>query len=252
MDGLPPSACPAGIYAPHDPLKAASVCPLADSSERKRQVLFALILGLCALQSASIVFGQTGVTMISLDKIDVGILPPDFESWRTGQGGPARWMIVEDKTADAGRAIEQTSTDATDYRFPLAIYKPVSAKNVEVTLRFKAMAGKVDQAAGIAVRLTDPDSYYVVRANALEDNVRFYRIVKGKREQLAGANLKVPSREWHTLGLRAEGSRFSILYDGKTLYTATDATFSGSGKVALWTKADSVTRFDQIRITTLP
>ena len=91
-----------------------------------------------------------------------------------------------------------------------------------------------------------------MRANALEVNVRFYRMVKGKREQLAGADLKVTSNEWHTLGLRAEGERFTVTFDGKTLYTASDKTFSGAGRVALWTKADSVTRFDQIEIKPLP
>ena len=128
----------------------------------------------------------------------------------------------------------------------------MSAGNVDVAVRFKAVAGKVDQAGGIAVRLSDPDNYYVVRANALEDNVRFYRMVKGRREQLEGANTKVTANEWHQLGLRAEGERFTITFDGKQLFTATDRTFAGAGKVALWTKADSVTRFDRIEIRTLP
>ena len=109
-------------------------------------------------------------------------------------GGPAQWAVVADPTAAGGRAIAQTSTDKTDYRFPLAIYKPHSGKNVEVSVRFKPVAGSVDQAGGIAVRLQTPDDYYVVRANALEDNVRFYRVVKGKREQLAGTNTKVATQ----------------------------------------------------------
>jgi hypothetical protein len=197
-------------------------------------------------------FAQSGATMIAIDKMTIGEPPTDFDSWRTGQGGSARWTVVADATAAGGRAIEQVSTDKTDYRFPLAIYKPVSARNVDVVLRFKPMAGTVDQAGGIAVRLSTPDDYYVVRANALEDNVRFYRVVKGKREQLGGTNTKVARNEWHTLGLRAEGDRFTIKYDDKTLYSVTDKTFAGAGRVALWTKADSVTRFDQINITTLP
>src|SRR6185369_11972689 len=100
---------------------------------------------------------------------------------------------------------EQSSTNTTDYRFPLAIYQPVSARNVDVVLRFKAIAGKVDRAGGIAVRVADADNYYVVRANALEDNVRFYRVVKGRREQLEGADTKITAKAWHQLGLRAEG-----------------------------------------------
>jgi hypothetical protein len=167
-------------------------------------------------------------------------------------GRPGRWAVTADTTATGGRAIEQTSTEPTDYRFPLAIYQPVSARNVDVNLRFKPMAGKVDQAGGIAVRLDDADNYYVVRANALEDNVRFYRVIKGKREQLEGANVKVTPNEWHQLGLRAEGERFTITFDGKPLFNAADRTFDGAGKIALWTKADSVTRFDRIEIKTLP
>jgi hypothetical protein len=156
--------------------------------------------------------------------------------------------VVADPTADNGRALAQTSTDRTSYRFPLAIYEPYSGKNVDVSVRFKPITGTVDQAGGIAVRLQTADDYYVVRANALEDNVRFYRIVKGKREQLAGANTKVAANTWHTLGLKAEGDQFTVSYDGTELFTARDATFGDAGKVALWTKADSVTYFDSLTI----
>lgn len=190
--------------------------------------------------------------MIPIDKMTVGTAPADFEFARTGQGGPAQWVVVEDATATGSRAIEQSSTDRTDYRFPLAIYQPVSAKNVEVTLRFKPISGRVDQAGGIAVRVTSPNDYYLVRANALEDNVRFYRIVKGRREQLATANIKVASNQWHILGIRAENERFTVTFNGKTLHSTNDRTFTGAGRVALWTKSDSVTRFDQISIQVFP
>ena len=141
------------------------------------------------------------------------------------------------------------------YRLPLSprhSRQPVGPDNLYVELRFKAVGGKIDQAGGIALRLEDADNYYVVRANALEDNVRFYRVVNGRREQLEGANLRVTANEWHTLGLRAEGSRFTVSYDGKTLFGVTDNTFAEAGGVALWTKADSITRFDQVKITPLP
>ena len=214
---------------------------------------FAAALAACALAYAvSAVLAQKGTTMIALEKMDIGKTPAGFEFARTGQGGPSKWIVVSDPGASGGRAIEQSSTDRTDYRFPLATYTPVSTKNGEVTLRFKAVAGKVDQAAGIAMRVIDPDNYYVVRANALEDNVRFYRMVKGRREQLEGANVKVSGNEWHTLGLKAEGDHFTVTYDGKQLFTATDLTFAQVGKIALWTKADSITRFDRIDINTLP
>jgi hypothetical protein len=190
--------------------------------------------------------------MIAIEKMTPGAPPADFEFARTGQGGPAQWAVTADRSAAVGLAIEQTSTDTTDYRFPLAIYRPFSARNVEVTLRFKAVGGKVDQAGGIAIRLSDPDNYYVARANALEDNVRFYRMVKGRREQIDGTNTRVTANEWHQLGVRAEGQSFTVTFDGKPLFTATDRTFDEQGRVALWTKADSVTRFDGIEIRPLP
>src|SRR5438445_423850 len=119
---------------------------------------------------------------------DAGRQAAAAEFARPGKGGPAQWTVTSDTSAAAGLAIEQTSADRTDYRFPLAIYQPLLANNVDVTVRFKAVAGKVDQAGGIAVRLSDPDNYYVVRANALDDNVRFYHVVKGQRSQIEGAN----------------------------------------------------------------
>jgi hypothetical protein len=190
--------------------------------------------------------------MIAIESMPVGSTPPGFTVARTGQGGASQWLVREDATAATGRVIEQTSTDRADYRFPLAIHDAQVAANLSVELRFKAVGGQIDQAAGIAIRLRDPDNYYVVRANALEDNVRFYRVIRGKREQLEGANLKVTANEWHSLGLRAEGDRFTIAYDGRTLFSASDRSITEAGKVALWTKSDSVTRFDEIRITPMP
>lgn len=189
---------------------------------------------------------------IGFGDTSVGALPKDFATALTGQGQPGRWEVVEDTGAAGGRALAQLSPDGTDYRFPLAIHQGNAPADVEVTTRFKSVSGKVDQAAGLAVRLVDHNNYYVARANALEDNVRFYRMVKGRRQELAGANLKVASGQWHTLTLRARGNRFAVSFDGKPLFTHTDATFAGAGKVALWTKADSVMRFERLEIKPLP
>jgi hypothetical protein len=160
------------------------------------KLFFAAAAVACAIACAgSAELAQEGITMIAIEKMDVGSAPADFDFGRTGQGGPGQWGVTSDPSATGGRAIEQSSTDRTDYRFPLAIYKPISAKNVDVSLRFKAVAGSVDQAGGIALRLIDPDNYYVLRANALEDNVRFYRVTNGRRVQIAGANIKVSGNE---------------------------------------------------------
>ena len=186
---------------------------------------------------------------VDLSRYPIGPLPPEFlTSWRTGKGAPGDWQIVADPTASQGKAIAQLNADPTDYRFPLAVYEPMPAQDGEATVRFKAVSGRVDRAGGLAVRLRDADNYYLVRANALEDNVRLYRVVKGDRQQLASASTKVASGVWHALTLRAEGDRLSAAFNGKPLLNVSDRTFTGLGKVALWTKADSVTHFDRLRI----
>ena len=181
----------------------------------------------------------------------VGQPPRGFTTAKTGQGAASVWAVLEDTSVEGGHVLAQTSADQTDYRFPLAIYEELSAANVDVSVRFKAVAGRADRAGGIGVRLTDANNYYVVRANALEDNVNFYRVVQGSRHPIMGSAVKVASDVWHMLGLRAEGDTFTISFNGKTLFTAKDGTFANSGKIALWTKADSVTHFHSLTITRL-
>ena len=214
------------------------------------------LTGVLAIAIGGVLVSTVSIAQNTPIEIDTSAMQPggepeDFTFGRTGQGEGGKWTVVADPTAAKGRAIAQISKDRTDYRFPLAVYKPYSGKDLEISVRFKPVAGTVDQAGGIAVRLATPGDYYVVRANALEDNVRFYRVVKGKREQLASANAKVAANQWHTLALKAEGDRFTMSFDGKTLLSAQDRTFADAGKVALWTKADSVTYFDTISITPL-
>lgn len=205
-----------------------------------------------AMSAARLAEAQSKLGEIDPSQYAVGPLPPDFlTSWRTGKGALGDWRVVDDPTASRGKAIAQLNADTTDYRFPLAVYEPLPAQDVEATVRFKAISGQGDRAGGLTVRLRDADNYYVVRANALEDNVRLYRVVRGDRQQLASASTKVASGVWHSLLLRAEGDRLSAIFNGQKLLAVSDRTFPGLGKVALWTKADSVTHFDQLKIQPL-
>jgi hypothetical protein len=172
----------------------------------------------------------------------------------TGRGGPTKWVIVE-TDGEGGRAVAERSAETTDYRFPLCVvdgraYSDLA--DVYVTVRFKPVAGKVDQAGGIAVRVKDARNYYVVRANALEDNVRLYAVIDGDRRQFAGRNIKVTANQWHTLRLRAVGERFTVYFDGAPLFEAADRRITEPGRVALWTKADSLTEFVDLAIERLP
>jgi hypothetical protein len=177
----------------------------------------------------------------------------NFEFGLAGDGGPGRWEIVTDKTAAGGRALAQLSSNTAAHRFLVAIYNPAVFANGEITTRCKPVAGKADQACGVIVRALDPRNYYIARANALEDNVRFYRIRNGQRQQLAtDDNVKVASGQWHTLTLHVAGDRYTVIFNGKTLYSTTDTTTGeprpAEGRTGLWVKSDSVTHFESIQI----
>lgn len=185
---------------------------------------------------------------IDMSSMQTGSEPPGFTGELTGQGGAIRWQVLEDPSAAGGKVIAETSRDSADYRFPMCVYEGLWAKDVEVSVRFKPVAGSVDQAGGIIVRAQDSLNYYVARANALEDNVRFYKVVEGVRRQITGQNLKVASGTWHTLSLKAEGDLIEVAFNGARVIQVRDATFSEAGKVGIWTKADSVTYFSEIDI----
>jgi hypothetical protein len=195
--------------------------------------------------------GAAEAITLDFDASVVGTLPPGFSSAVTGGGGPASWMVVEDVTAPSGgKGLAQTSIDKTSFRFPLCVYDGFTDADVTVLVSFKPVSGTVDQAAGLVARYRDKDNYYVVRANALENNVRLYKIERGNRKQFAGANVEVLSGKWQTLALEVKGTHFRVLFDDALLFEAADATFKNAGKVGLWTKADSVTYFDDLRVKT--
>ena len=120
---------------------------------------------------------------------------------------------------------------------------------MDLSVRFKAVSGTIDRAAGLVFRLRDANNYYIVRANALENNYRLYHVVNGRRSQFAGANLKVTSGEWHELRVEAMGNKITCYFDGNKKIEATDDAFKDAGKIGLWTKADSVTYFDDLKAT---
>jgi Domain of Unknown Function (DUF1080) len=185
----------------------------------------------------------------NFDSDTAGAMPAKFHRARTGQGAESKWEVVVDSTAPSKpNVVAQTSTDKTDYRFPLLIADEGGFKDLELSVRFKAVSGKVDRAGGLVFRLKDANNYYIVRANALEDNYRLYHVVNGSRRQFAGANLKVTSGEWHELRVECVGNKIICYYDGVKKIEATDDTFNEAGKVGLWTKADSVTYFDDLKV----
>lgn len=182
----------------------------------------------------------------------VGARPTGFSFALTGGGKDPDWRVLNEQTAPAGsKALVELSRDRTDYRFPLAIVDDIHARNVHVDIECCPFEGEIDRAAGVVWRLRDHNNYYVARANALENNVRLYKVVEGRRLQIAGANTTVRSGHWQRLAVTASDTSIVVSLNGAVLLRASDHTFDTSGRVGLWTKADSVTYFDRLVVRTL-
>jgi hypothetical protein len=211
------------------------------------------VLGLLVVTCA---FSAQSVTVdFNVDK--AGQPPSGFSTALTGRGQPGKWVVMkEDAAPDRGNVLAQTDADATDYRFPVCVYDGLSPKDADISVSFKPVSGRIDQAAGIVWRYKDKDNYYIVRANALEGNVVLYKVQNGKRSDLPlkgqgrtyGMKEKVPSKQWGVLRVVVKGNLFEVYHEGKKLYEVEDDTFKEAGKVGVWTKADSVTYFDDLQV----
>ena len=219
----------------------------------------ATIITVLLLTGTTLAEAQSSSEMtLNFDSFETCKPPAGFSTALTGSGGPVSWVIQEDPSAPSGgKVLAQTSADETSFRFPLCVYDNFTAKDVEVSVKFKAVSGKVDQAAGIVWHYKDKDNYYIVRANALENNVVLYKVEKGKRTDLKpigsglfayGKKAHVPGGQWNALRVVAKGNRFEVYLNGEHLFDVEDDTFTDAGKVGLWTKADSVTYFDDLQI----
>ena len=218
-------------------------------------VVVALLLRvLTAAWSISTCFAE----VVNFDRAAVGALPPGWTASMTHAGGSPKWEVIVDDTAPSRpNVLGQISTDRTAGRFPLAIWNGATLRDGTVGVKFKAISGTVDQGAGLVWRYQDPNNYYIVRANALEDNVVLYKVQNGERVALApkgavsnayGVKHRVPKRIWTSLSVSFQGTVFTVSLDGETLFNVEDSTFKGAGKSGLWTKSDSVIYFDDFQI----
>jgi len=181
---------------------------------------------------------------------NVGAPPAHFDFLPAGEEQRNPWTLIEDGTAAAGLAIERRSTPST-VDHSLAIYSVAPPKDAEISLRIKATGGTEDQGGGIALRLAGPDSYYLVEMDARRDRVVFLRVANGAAEEIVGVDADIATNEWHRLAVRAVDDEFVVSLDGVWAFTAFDKVLSSSGRIALWTASDSITRFDQIEIEPL-
>ena len=195
--------------------------------------------------------------VVDFESDKAGQAPAGFSFGLTGSGRPGAWSVrKDDNSPERGNVLAQTDADATSYRFPIAIVDDVTSADVDLSVRFRPVTGRVDQAAGLVWRYRDANNYYIVRANALEGNVVLYKVENGKRTDLPlkgtgrtyGKKTDVPKNTWSQLGVTARGPLFTVSINGQGLYQVEDTAFTAAGKVGVWTKADSVTYFDDFTV----
>jgi hypothetical protein len=205
-----------------------------------------LVAAVLALMMEGNVMAET----LNFDDAAIGAPPDGWTLTMTGKGQP-KWTIETEATAPSKPNVLKQSGQAT---FPVALRKGTSIRDGFVEVKFKALAGSEDRAAGLIWRAQDADNYYVVRANALEDNVVLYKTIKGVRSALDivgrkggyGVKAPVPANQWHTLRCEFAGIRFAVSYDGQKVFEVEDGSITAAGMIGLWTKADSVTAFDDL------
>jgi hypothetical protein len=176
----------------------------------------------------------------NFDQDRPGTVPAAWSCGVTGKGNP-RWVVDADPSApSAPNVLKQTGSGT----FPWCVKKGTSLADGFVEVKFRPEKGQQDQAGGIVWRYKDGDNYYVARANALENNVSLYYTASGRRTTIQYVDAPVPRNTWHTLRVEFAGTRIKVLLDGKAYIEQQDEHIAGAGAVGVWTKADSVTSFD--------
>jgi hypothetical protein len=191
--------------------------------------------------------------IIRFGKDDVGKLPAGWKNAKTNAGEGSDWRVTTDATAPSksGLVISQTAKGPRPL-FNLCVAPDTRYKDVEISVAFKALKGEIDQGGGVFWRYQDANNYYTARFNPLEGNYRVYKVIDGKRVQLeTKEDLKGKAGEWHTLKVRHAGDKIECWYDGKKELEAKDSAIAKAGAIGLWTKADAVTSFDDLRATKL-
>ena len=213
-----------------------------------------------ALVACSLMAFPANAELLGFEKSSVAALPEGFHSGLTGGGADVDWQVLEVADAPSGsKVVAQLSADTTNRRYPLLVLDDFDARDVDLEVKFKTISGKVDASGGLVFRYRDDGNYYVVRANSLENNVVAYKTENGKRSNIGvkgrgssyGVETNVSHGEWNSLRLVAKGELFEIFLNGRKLFEVENDTFQDAGKIGLWTKADAVTQFDDLRVKNL-
>jgi hypothetical protein len=182
-------------------------------------------------------------TAWSFDRVSPTPLPPGF-SIKSGS-----WAVALESKRGRNRVLVQTAASAGPTFNVVLIESPAAKrKEVDLTVRLRAVTGKVDQGGGVIWRARDAKNYYIARYNPLEDNLRLYTVKAGRRKLIKGVQLKINHAAWHTLRATMQGDQIKVYLDRREQLSVQDSTFSAAGQIGLWTKADAVTQFDDLKL----
>lgn len=184
----------------------------------------------------------------NFDTTAAGSLPKAWKSGSTG-GGTPRWAVAQDAGAPTAPNVLMQSGKGP---FPWAVKSDASLGDGYVEVKFKPVSGREDQAGGVVWRWQDGDNYYVARANALENNLSLYYTANGRRNTIKYVDAPVAANAWHTLRVEFSAARIRVMLDGKKYIEEEDKHIAAPGAVGVWTKADSVTAFDDFSYGVLP
>ena len=190
--------------------------------------------------AAALIAAPALADTVDFDWDATGAPPAGWQCGATGRGSP-RWSVEADASAPSKPNMLKQSGNAT---FPWCVKTNVAIADGFVEVKFKPLQGREDQAGGVVWRWKDGDNYYVARANALENNVSLYHTTRGSRRTIKYVDAPVASNQWHTLRVEFAGKHITVSLDGKRYIDAQDEHIAGAGAVGVWTKADSVTAFD--------
>lgn len=166
----------------------------------------------------------------------------------TGIGRPPGWQAVKDGDAPGGWALAEMTRDSTDLHFPFCISTHDPIRNFDAVMRFKILSGTREQAAGLMFRAQDATDYFVARASALDKTVKLYRMIGGRRSQIASKETTVSAGKWHTLRVVATDKHMEVFFDDRSMFTFDDPGIVRSGAIGVWSAADSVTNFGSLLV----
>jgi hypothetical protein len=187
------------------------------------------------------IFAQEGIKEWNFDSDQPGLIARGFIN------ASGEWKVFADSTAASLPNVLAQVAQNSGSTFNVTLVNGTLYEDLELSVKMKAIAGKEDQGGGFIWRAKDANNYYIARYNPLEDNYRLYKVEKGRRSQLKSADIK-HKEGWHNLRVTMKGNLIQCYYDGEKYLEAKDNTFSGAGKIGLWTKADAQTQFDDLMV----